>query len=79
MDNKEVRYTGSTLREIFDELEETVYTLEEGLSVLTVLEEACHHDTDSKDICGTLGVLYDHLHFPILNLKTLQSAGRQLI
>lgn len=79
MDNKEVLYTGSTLRDIFDELEETVYTLEEGLSVLTVLEEACHHDADSKDICGTLGVLYNHLYSPILNLKTLQSAGRHLI
>lgn len=79
MKDREKHFTGSTLMEIFDELDEIAMVLDNGLSMLAVLEGTEGKDIDSKDMSRALSILYDHLYGPSMDLHSLVQVGMDLL
>lgn len=79
MEEREKRYTGSTLPEIFRELDDIGMLLDDGLAMLLVLEETGRSDLGSEEMSRTLSVLYDHLYGPSIDLHGLVQAGLDLL
>lgn len=79
MERREKHFTGSTLTDIFEELDDITLVLDNGLALLAVLEGAGGRDVDSRDMSRALGVLYDHLHGPALDLHSLVQVGLDLL
>ena len=79
MEDREKHFTGSTLTEIFDELDDIAMVLDNGLAMLAVLEGAGGNDIDSKDMSRTLSILYDHLYGPPMDLHSLVQVGMNLL
>ena len=79
MEEREKRYTGSTLPEIFRKLDDIGMLLDNGLAMLLVLEETGRSDLGSEEMSRTLSVLYDHLYGPSMDLHDLVQAGLDLL
>lgn len=79
MEEREKRYTGSTLPEIFRKLDDIGMLLDNGLAMLLVLEETGRSDLGSEEMSRTLSVLYDHLYGPSMDLHSLVQAGLDLL
>ena len=79
MKDREKHFTGSTLTEIFDELDDIAMVLGNGLAMLAVLEGTGGNDIDSKDMSRTLSILYDHLYGPSMDLHSLVQVGMNLL
>ena len=79
MEERKKRFTGSTLPEIFRELDDIGLMLDDGLSMLLVLEGASQSDTGSEEMSRTLSILYDHLYGPSMDLHSLVQVGMYLL
>lgn len=79
MKDREKSYTGSTLSEIFRELDDIGLALDDGLAMLLVLECTSGSDIGSDEMSRTLSVLYDHLYGPSLDLHSLVQIGMDLL
>ena len=79
MEEQKKHFTGSTLSEIFRELDEISLALDDGLAMLLVLEGISGSDLSSEEMGRTLSVLYDHLYGPSLDLHSLVQAGMNLL
>lgn len=79
MKDREKSYTGSTLSEIFRELDDIGLALDDGLAMLLVLECTSGSDIGSEEMSRTLSVLYDHLYGPSLDLHSLVQIGMDLL
>ena len=79
MEEQKKHFTGSTLSEIFRELDEISLALDDGLAMLLVLEGTSGSDLSSEEMSRTLSVLYDHLYGPSLDLHSLVQAGMNLL
>lgn len=79
MEERKKRFTGSTLPEIFRELDDIGLMLDDGLSMLLVLEGASQSDTGSEEMSRTLSILYHYLCTPAMDLHSLVQAGMDLL
>lgn len=79
MEEQKKYFTGSTLSEIFRELDEISLALDDGLAMLLVLEGITGSDLSSEEMSRTLSILYGHLYGPSLDLHSLVQAGMNLL
>ena len=79
MKDREKSFTGSTLPEIFQELDTIGMLLDDGLAMLLILEATDGSDLGSEEMSRTLSVLYDHLYGPTMDLHSLVQAGMDLL